>query len=110
MASPKAIDQSAPSAAELERAFAELAGEWRSQTAAMSSASQMARHPAYQRIIGLGEAVVPLILRELERRPDHWFRALREITGDNPVALEDAGKVRKMADAWLAYGRARGYI
>lgn len=33
----------------------------------------------------MGEAAVPLILRDLEHQPDHWFWALREITQANPV-------------------------
>jgi len=32
---------------------------------------------AYQQIIDMGLAVIPLILRELEQRPNHWFAALR---------------------------------
>ena len=34
----------------------------------------------YQRIIGMGLPVVPLILEELEREPDQWFWALEAIT------------------------------
>jgi hypothetical protein len=45
-------------------------------------------HPAYQRIIEMGQPVMPLIFRELEREPDHWFWALQSITGENPVKLE----------------------
>ena len=32
--------------------------------------------------------VIPLILAELKREPDHWFKSLREITGENPVPAE----------------------
>lgn len=45
---------------------------------------EMAMHPAYQRIIGLGPEVAPLLLRELERQPDHWFWALKALTGADP--------------------------
>ncbi|WP_333155627.1 hypothetical protein [Microcoleus sp. SVA1_A1] len=39
----------------------------------------------YQRIIGMGQPVVPLIFRDLEQKSDYWFWALRAITsrGDN---------------------------
>lgn len=97
-------------APELERSFTELAERWRQETAVMSSATMMAMHPAYQRIIGMGERAVPLILRELEREPDHWFWALGAITGENPVPPEDAGDVEKMAEAWIDFGRRRGYL
>jgi hypothetical protein len=94
---------------DLAQAFQELARQWREETAHFSSQTQMAMHPAYQRIIGLGPGVLPLIFRELERSPDFWFWALRAITRENPVGPEDAGKVRKMTEAWLAFARERGY-
>src|SRR5438132_14031200 len=65
-------DQSIQQQTELEKAFEELANQWRADTAFLSSVSKMATHPAYQQIIEMGPAVVPLILRELERGPDHW--------------------------------------
>jgi hypothetical protein len=65
-------------------------------------------HPAYQRIIGLGTAAVPLILAELEKDLDQWFWALKAITGEDPVPPESRGKMREMADAWLNWGRKKG--
>ncbi len=67
-------------------------------------------HPAYQRIIGLGPAVIPLILADLARQPDHWFWALRALTGEDPVPAEARGRVKAMADAWLQWGRENGYL
>ena len=95
---------------ELERDFAELAEQWRSDTAAMSAMESMAMHPAYQRIIGMGPAVLHLILSELAREPDHWFWALSAITGENPVSPEVAGNLTRMTEAWLQLGRKRGWI
>jgi hypothetical protein len=66
-------------------------------------------HPAYQQIIGIGPAAVPLLLRELERDVDHWFWALKAITGVDPVPPASRGKVREMAAAWLRWGRDQGY-
>ena len=101
---------SAPQQAELERTFFELANRWRDETALLSSVTRMAMHPAYQRIIGMGPAAVPLILRELEQRPEHWFWALTAITGEDPVRPEDAGDIERMSQAWLAFGHAQGYL
>ena len=53
--------------------------------------------------------VVPLILAELATEPDHWFWALHAITEENPVAPKDSGNVGKMTDAWIKWGRQRGY-
>jgi hypothetical protein len=54
----------------------------------------------------MGMPVAPYIMDELEKRPDFWFAALREITGENPVPPASAGRVREMARAWLEWGRA----
>ena len=60
----------------------------------LESTAQMAMLQPYQRIIGLGMPVVPLILEELNREPNQWFWALEAITGQNPVPPEALGKVR----------------
>jgi len=98
------------SRSDLERTFRALADTWREETRFLSSVPDRIMHPAYQRIIGLGPAVVPLLLRDLERQPAHWFWALRAITGEDPAAREDAGAVQKTTDAWLEWGRKRGYV
>jgi hypothetical protein len=95
---------------DLELTFQELAGQWQEETAHLSSQTQIALHPAYQRIIGLGPVVLPLIFRDLERKRSFWFWALRALTGENPVRSEDQGRVRQMTEAWLTFGRERGYL
>jgi hypothetical protein len=60
----------------LETQFHKLAKTWKEETAYLSSVTTMANHPAYQEIIKMGWPVVPLILQELQRKPDHWFWAL----------------------------------
>ena len=88
--------------------FQALAEACRREVQFLSSVTEMVLHPAYQRIIGMGAAVVPHLLRELERRSDHWFWALTAITGADPVKPEDRGKLRKMAEAWLTWGKEQG--
>jgi hypothetical protein len=90
--------------------FRQLAAQWKEQSRHMSNAAQMAMLKPYQQIIGMGEAVVPLILEELQREPDQWFWALEAIAQENPVPPESAGKVRQAADAWLAWGKREGYM
>ena len=51
----------------------------------------------------------PLLLRELERDPDHWFAALKAITGANPADPADRGRIDKLAAAWLKWGKEAGY-
>ena len=88
--------------------FQALAETWRREVQFLSSVTEMVLHPAYQRIIGMGTAVVPHLLRELECRPDHWFWALTAITGADPVKSEDRGKLRKMTEVWLRWGKEQG--
>jgi hypothetical protein len=94
---------------ERERRFGDLVTVWKRERGPYSSSAQLAEHPAYQEIIGMGPEVVPLLLSELERVPDHWFRALHALTGADPVSPECSGKIRAMADAWLCWGREQGY-
>ncbi len=90
--------------------FKSLTLEWKADTAILSSVQDISLHPAYQRIIGLGKSVLPLIFESLEREPDHWFWALRALTGEDPVPTKDRGKLGAMTDAWLAWGVEHGYV
>jgi hypothetical protein len=90
--------------------FATLAEEWIEATRFTSSITEMAMHPAYQRIIGLGKPAVPFLLRKLQASPGHWFWALRAITGCDPIVPEDRGRVPRMTEAWLTWGRAQRLI
>lgn len=94
----------------VERLFEALANNWRHETSHISSTTKLIMHPSYQSIIGMGPAVVPLLLRRLQQGPEHWFWALSAITRHNPVKPEDAGSVSKMTEAWLEWGRQRGQI
>ena len=94
---------------DLAEQFTNLAAVWREAALPLSSSRQVIAHPAYQAIIALGPAVVPLLLRELEREPDHWFAALRTLTGANPVTLEQQGQISAMAQSWLRWGKEQGY-
>ncbi len=90
--------------------FHRLATEWKEQSRFLSNSAQMAMLRPYQQIIGMGPAVVPLILDELRREPDQWFWALESITEQNPVPPEAMGKVRLMAQAWVTWGEQRGML
>jgi hypothetical protein len=89
----------------LEQRFLRLAGTWLAETSHVSSSSELVAHPAFHEIVDLGEAVVPFVLRELERRSGHWHRALKRITHADPVSPSDRGDVDKMAEAWLRWGK-----
>jgi hypothetical protein len=84
--------------------------EWMDGIAVISDANQIESHPAYKRIVSMGEAVVPVILRSLEREPSLLAWALFDITGVNPVRPADYGKIDKITKAWLKWGRKNKHV
>ena len=93
----------------VEGRFRRLEATWTAETGYLSSYTDIVEHPAFREIIRLGEAVVPLLLRDLEQRPRLWVWALPEITGENPVPPGEGGNIAKMSETWLRWGRAKGY-
>jgi len=95
----------------IEREFREHLQKWSSETGYLSSATQIVLHPSYQRIIGMGPAVLPLIFHDLQETQEHdWFWALVAITGENPVDSNDEGNVPRMVEAWRRWGKEHGYL
>jgi hypothetical protein len=101
---------SASSSKDIGERFRRLAAEWKEQSRYLSNTAQMAMLKPYQHIIGMGWPAVLLLLEELQREPDQWFWALESITGENPVPLEAAGKIRLMAQAWIDWGKRQGFL
>lgn len=99
-----------PHPEEIELRFLNLKARWESETAHLSSTIEIVMNSNYQQIIGMGQPVIPLLLKDLAQEPKLWFWALHAITGQNPVDPDDAGRVRKMAEAWLAWGRREEYL
>ena len=92
-----------------QETFEQLADEWERDRPRGADVAQMTKHPAYQRIIAMGEPAVPWLLRRLAEKPNHWFVALNAITGGRPVPSESRGRIKEMAQAWLDWGRRNGY-
>jgi hypothetical protein len=95
---------------ELAVQFFLLTKTWKRDTSHLSSVHQICAHPSYLSIIAMGEPVVPLILSELKREPNHWFWALEAITRTNPIKPEHRGKIRKMAEDWISWGKEQNLI
>lgn len=94
-----------------EKRFAELSDRWKRETQFVSNITKKAIHPAYQQIIAMGFAAVPLMLRDLaENGPGDWFWALTTITGENPITEDIAGKMEAMTEAWLKWGVTKGFL
>jgi len=98
----------APVRTPLRERFEALVAEWKEAVGLESDVIRMVLHPAYLQIIGMGPPVLPLLLRELERQPDHWLVALYSIAGEDAAAGHDS--FARAVAAWLEWGRERGYI
>ncbi len=95
----------------LEDEFQSCAAAWKRDTGHLSVEGEIASHQAYQSIIGMGAKAIPLILKDLMREPHHWFVALDELTGESPELLEeDRGSIEALSNAWVEWGKSKGYI
>ncbi len=84
--------------------------EWRSDTRFSSSLAAKLSHPAYLRILALGRAALPLILKDLQQGGGHWFSALRAVAREDPVPPEHRSLPRLMREDWLRWGAEKGLI
>jgi len=108
-AAVRVLDQQEQLGATVEERFRHLASVWHKAVAHHSSSTLRNNHPAYRKIIDLGFPVLPCLLRDLEANSTHWFRALREITGADPIPSAAAGNVSQMTEAWLRWAKEHGH-
>jgi hypothetical protein len=106
---PVAAPPNSSAGESLEQQLRRLEARWKSETGFLSDPTQIRSHPAFQEIVSMGEAVVPIMLRDLEQKTSLWVWALPQITGAQPVPVVDAGNITKMGEAWLRWGKDNGY-
>jgi len=91
--------------------FEALVRQWKDETFLISSSTKLFNHPAYIRIIAMGTAGLPLVLRELQKNTGRWFYALKYMAGEDGkgvgVGMKDYDDVR---EAWLKWGYENNYI
>ncbi len=90
--------------------FDAFSRQWHEETFVLSSTTEICSHNAYLEIINMGDEVLPFILEDLKKSPDHWFSALRSITGSDPVLPEQRGRMKQMTKAWIDWGFENGYL
>ena len=95
---------------QLAEQFRRLVRQWHEETGGHSSPKKIIGSPAYQQVIDMGEAAVPLILKDLQDGGGFWHTALNKITGENPVPESARGRMELVAEAWLEWGREHKYI
>jgi hypothetical protein len=109
------VQKSASGTSEFEARFRRLKAQWRGDTFVLSDPNKIMGHPAMRAIIAMGEAVVPIILRDLRDDPSLLVWALPKITGENlaPPKIEDGfakWNIAAETEAWLNWGRVKGLL
>lgn len=79
--------------------FEALVHSWRSETMFSSSLLDICTNRHYQRIIGLGPAVVPLIVEQIRAGTHHWGWALSALTQSDLVV--ECETIEEVGEAWL---------
>jgi hypothetical protein len=93
---------------QLEKDFNKLLKQWRKETSFHSSLGEIFTNEAYQKIIDMRYEVLPLILRELQKKPGHWFYALEQIVGHD--VADGAKNFADARSAWLEWGYKNNYL
>ena len=93
-----------------EQMFRNAVAEWTCEKRTNVEREKLAAHPAFRRIVAMGQEAVPYLLREVKREPNLLVLALREITGENPAPRESRGKISEVAKAWVAWGEKKGLL
>ena len=94
----------------IEQQFQNYLKLWKKETAGDSSLNRITGNMNYLRIMTMGKGVIPLILRELQREPAPWFVALRALSKDDSIGRDSPGDFRKIASAWIRWGKQQAYI
>jgi len=94
---------------DLKVRFQEQADRWERDTAHLSSPLQRMIHPSYQAILGMAadhkREVISFMLRDLQTNRRDWFLALSYLTQANPINAKDAGKIDKLVNSWIKWGK-----
>jgi hypothetical protein len=90
----------------IEAKFDALAQDWIKHTKGRSVTEF--NHFSHSQIIGMGPAVIPILLRRLQCGESDWIMALKTITGVKVTTSEMRGNVKAIIEAWISWGKANG--
>jgi hypothetical protein len=90
--------------------FQLLAEKWKEESRFLSFAKERTELLTYQAIIDMGKPIIPYILMEMQAHPNHWFAALKQLTGTNPILPEYKGNMKAMINDWILWGKKNQII
>ncbi len=77
--------------------------QWQEEVAFESNGRKIIENENYQKIIELGESIIPSIIDKYRTSQEHWSFALRAITGVNMGENELEGDLNKIRSKWLEW-------
>lgn len=83
---------------------------WYRETASSSFVFDKLEHPDFQKIVDLGEEVIPFILLQLKKQPSFIYFALHFITGEDPILQKSSGNINLIIQDWMNWGIHKRYI
>ena len=97
-----------------EENFNQLVDNWYNETCYCSDPDNTINNHNCQKIIAMGDVVVPLILYKLKNDDPQclfgFFEVLHIISGEWPAPEEYAGYYSKIKDCWIKWGQDKGLI
>lgn len=95
---------------DFKHTFRLLADRWYEETMNLSSIQRMQNNKNFQAIMSMRQFAIPHIFNEIATKGGHWYGALAELTGANPVKEENRGRIEKMKEDWLDWGKKNGWV
>ncbi len=97
-----------------QQEFDTLAQEWNDATGHFSTTHHINKHQVYDTFLNAGVDVIPFIIDAMEKTLNTentyynkfsmgMFQLLCEITGCQPIAKHNAGRVRNMMQSWVTW-------
>ncbi len=82
-----------------------LLNQVRQDTAMHSSMRHTLKHPAYLELVGMGERIIPFLFHVATHHGADWtlLCLFAQLSGENPVPPEDAGKFYRIFMHWLKW-------
>lgn len=90
--------------------FDMLASTWQKETLLSSSSNDIYSNQSYLEIIGMGKKALPYIFSDLSKNPNHWFVALKSITGIDAVQPAHRGDMVRMTQDWISWAKQNSFL
>lgn len=95
----------------LESEFMSLAEKCEEKMRFKSILKDIINNSYYRQIVGMGDSIIPVLLREMENNPILWTSALSDIARKrNPIKDEHRGDLRKIISTWKEWGKENKFI